>query len=235
VKQLITNSGAKEARACLRAYEHSYVNLMRPLHAAEPLWFGDVVHGGLGAWWLSPAVDERLDRAFAAIAGRIDDAFLRAKAEAMLIGYDARWRNQRYVALLIEQRFRLPLVNPITGEVSERWDVGGKVDGVVRDLDTNRVLLMEHKTASGDIRPGADYWKKLRLDSQISTYYRGVGALDVEIDGTLYDVLGKPGQIPLKATPVEARKYRRRTARSTRTSGSRTRRPTSTGTGSSRR
>jgi|GEM_PF-1241617 len=68
-------------------------------------------------------------------------------------------------------------------------------------------LVIEHKTASTDVEDGSPYWKRLRLDSQVSNYYDGARALGMPPDGVLYDVIRKPRIKPLKATPVEARKY----------------------------
>lgn len=69
------------------------------------------------------------------------------------------------------------------------------------------VFIVEHKTTSEDISPGADYWKRLRLDTQVSTYHVGARALGFMPDECLYDVVRKPQIRPLKATPEESRKY----------------------------
>lgn len=45
------------------------------------------------------------------------------------------------------------------------------------------------------------------MDGQISVYVDGAKALGHDVEGCLYDVLGKPGLKPLKATPPESRKY----------------------------
>ena len=65
--------------------------------------------------------------------------------------------------------------------------------------DVARVVV-EHKTTSADITPGSPYWRRLALDAQVSLYLGGAGAL-------LYDVIKKPSLRPLRATPVEARRY----------------------------
>ena len=61
-------------------------------------------------------------------------------------------------------------------------------------------VVVEHKTTSADITPGSPYWRRLALDAQVSLYLGGAGAL-------LYDVIKKPSLRPLRATPVEARRY----------------------------
>ena len=64
-------------------------------------------------------------------------------------------------------------------------------------------LVVEHKTTSSDITPGSSYWKRLTLDTQVSTY---LGA-EERAEGMLYDVIRKPGIKPFKATPEADRKY----------------------------
>lgn len=63
-------------------------------------------------------------------------------------------------------------------------------------------LVVEHKTTSADITPGSPYWRRLTLDTQVSTY---LGATE-GVEGMLYDVIRKPTLRPYKATPVEAQK-----------------------------
>lgn len=141
-----------------------------------------------------------------AMATATTDPFDLARAQAMIVGYDARWGGEQYEVIAVEAEFRAPLVNPESGAPSRTWTLGGKLDVLVRD-PAGRTLIVEHKTASGDVGPGSDYLKRLRLDGQVSVYYAGATALGHTVDGCLYDVLVKPGQRPLKATPPESRKY----------------------------
>ncbi len=123
------------------------------------------------------------------------DPFDLARAEAMLRGYDARWGEERYEVLAVEAEFRVPLINPETSAASRTWQRGGKIDAIVRD-PPGRVLVVEHKTASEDITPGSPYWRKLRMDGQVSGYFLGADALGFKAEACLYDVLGKPGLRP---------------------------------------
>jgi hypothetical protein len=130
------------------------------------------------------------------------DPFDLARAEAMLCGYDARWGDERYEVLAVEAEFRAPLVNPETGAASRTWQRGGKIDAIVRD-SANRILVVEHKTSTEDIAPGSPYWRKLRMDGQVSGYFLGADALGLKAEACLYDVLGKP-----KLRPYEPSKKR---------------------------
>jgi hypothetical protein len=51
------------------------------------------------------------------------------------------------------------------------------------------------------------------MDPQVSIYFGGVRALGHEPAGCIYDVIVRPDQRPLKATPVELRKYTKATAK----------------------
>lgn len=69
------------------------------------------------------------------------------------------------------------------------------------------VYVKEKKTTSEDISLGSVYWKRLKMDVQISTYIAAVRALGFNVIGVLYDVLAKPEQRPQEATPLDLRKY----------------------------
>ena len=153
-------------------------------------------------------VVNRLDAASLLPAGW--DPYVRARAEAMLAGYDAFWTLEGFEALEVERSFRLPLINPESGHPSRTWELGGTVDGIVRGAD-GRVWVLEHKTTSEDAGPGSAYRRRLAMDGQVSQYIEGAAALGYEVAGVLYDVLVKPDLRPLRATPPEQRKYTRPT------------------------
>lgn len=132
------------------------------------------------------------------------------RAEAMLIGYDARWRSEHesgaLVTVAVEQKFEAPLINPLTNAASRTYRLGGKLDCLAKQRDGH--WIVEHKTSADDISPGSDYWKRVSsLDPQISAYYLGARALGFDPVGCLYDVLAKPKLRPLIATQESARKF----------------------------
>jgi hypothetical protein len=69
------------------------------------------------------------------------------------------------------------------------------------------ILVLETKTSAEDISIGSTYWRRLRMDPQIGVYLRAAQAKGLDPYGIGYDVLGKPALRPLKATPLESRKY----------------------------
>lgn len=208
--QTLTSSRMKVARACLRLHKYEYIERYRPAREADDLRFGTLFHAGQEAWWNAwqrPA-DERLALALAAVSTEADP-FDRVRAEELLAGYHARWLEEPYEVLGVEIEFSTALRNPTTGQPSRIWVLGGKIDVVVRDLRTGDKLTVEHKTSSEDISPGSEYWRRLKLDGQVSTYHEGARALGHEVAGCLYDVAWKPAIRPLKATPRDNRKYKR--------------------------
>lgn len=203
---LLTASRLRVARKCKREHHIKYELGYRPAVDAEELFFGLLMHLLLEAWWLAVQRGQfaiALDFALAALKKASADVWDKARAEAMIRGYDARWSDeaQHYEVLGVELRFFADVVNPDTGAKSKTWREGGKLDVLLRDRRDGRVRFMEHKTSSEDLSPGSPYWAKLRMDGQVSIYFDGAKALGHEIDGCLYDVLGKPGLRP-KRVPV---------------------------------
>jgi hypothetical protein len=203
---LLTNSRLKTARACSRLDWLKYELGYRALVTVDALRFGTLLHLVLEAWWKARQ-EERLERALAALEGAEADPFDRARASALITGYHHRWIDEPYEALVLEAEFCTPLRNPATGRPSKVWQLAGKLDGAVRNTRDGRQLILEHKTASGDISPGSEYWRRLRMDGQVSAYYVGAESMGLDVSGCLYDVVGKPGIRPLKATPHASRKY----------------------------
>lgn len=196
---LLTASRLKCARQCQRLHHYKYGLGYRPTGDVHALRFGTLVHAGLEAWWKATG-DARLDAALAAVQGEADE-WDRIRAEEILRGYHYRWGAEPYETISVETAFEAELRNPGTGAASRTWRLAGKIDAIVRDLRDGRVLTVEHKTASGDISPGSEYWRRLRIDGQVSIYYEGARALGHDVEGCLYDVLGKPAQQP-KAVPL---------------------------------
>lgn len=206
--ELLTNSRLRTYRECPRKHRLMYEELWRPVREDDTLAYGTLGHLGLEAWWKAEA--DPLAAALAAVEGRARDPYQQASIEEVLRGYDARWGadRERYDVLHVEREFLAPLVNPDTWAESRTWVLGGKVDAIVRERETGRVLVVEHKFTSEDISDGSKpYWAKLAMDGQVSHYYIGAEALGAQVEGCVYDVVSKPGQRPLRATPIESRQY----------------------------
>lgn len=202
-KQLLTNSRKEVARRCAREEKLVYQDGYRPAVDPEELAFGTLVHKGLEALWraIGAGLDEqeRLRLAWAAMADERPDPFDLVKAEVMLASYIFVYSEddlKNYEVLGVELEFQAPLINPETGAESRTWQQAGKLDVLLRDRRDGLVWFMEHKTSSEDVALGTNYWKRLRIDSQVSTYFAGAAAHGYGAAGCVYDVLGKPALRP---------------------------------------
>lgn len=195
--RVLTNSEMRVFRRCQREHHFMYGLGYRPTSDVESLRFGSAIHLGLEAWWLGKGLDAAIEAATSAAA----DPYEAARLRVLLRGYDARWSSECHCVAGVEVEFRAPLINPGTGAASRTYMLGGKIDVL---LDRG---FIEHKTTAQEIGVGSTYWRKLALDSQVSTYYAGAKALGREVEGCVYDVIRKPAIRPLRATPEESRKY----------------------------
>lgn len=209
MSNILTVSRLRTWRDCRRKHRLKYLDGWRPKVEGEALRFGSLIHTGLEAWWKDDGTG-RLVAAIEAIEGRSSDAYEQVAAEELLVGYDREWgEDERYEVIAVEETFFAPLLNPETGAASRTWTLAGKLDGIVRDLTTGAVLILEHKTTVENIGDAADpYWAKLAMDAQVSHYYVGAESLGHAAEGCLYDVLLRPRLKPLKATPEASRKYK---------------------------
>jgi hypothetical protein len=217
---LLTSSRMKSYRACPRQHLYAHVRGYQPVRESEFLRFGTTIHDCTGAWWIASSSESR-DLAFNAALAQLPptmDPVQRARAQAMLMGYDAFWRDAPFEAVAVEKEFRLPLLNPETEKGRSRtWMLAGKVDAILRVTRTGEwsghwftvgdIWIRELKTTSEDASPGSPYRQRLTLDGQISQYVEGARALGYEPRGVLYDVMVKPKHDVLLATPVDQRKY----------------------------
>lgn len=191
---LITNSQLGVFKRCQREHKHAYQLAYRAIEDAEALRFGTLIHQGLEQWWLGRGIDAAIE---AGTRGAIDD-FEAQKVRVLLIGYDARWSGESYEVVAVERQFRAPLINPETGAASRTYDLGGKLDVLLRDG------IVEHKTTSEDIGVGSLYWRRLALNSQVSTYYAGAKSLGLDVQYCLYDVIKKPALRPSQVAMLDA-------------------------------
>lgn len=130
------------------------------------------------------------------------DPLIVAKARGLMIGYHHRWQHHKMEVVSVEETYHLPVVNPATGRTSRTFTQGGKFDGVVKV--GSETFLLEHKTSAEDIAdPDSTYWRRLAIDSQVSHYVMANWMKGRKVDGTLYDVLKKPGIKPRQLTKAE--------------------------------
>lgn len=122
---LLTQSAMRAYRSCPRKFQLRYVLRMRPIKKAETLTTGHSIHAALDVFRRTGGDLEAAKKAL-----ETTDLFVRAKEEAMLLGYAARWgKPTGFIA--IEKTFRIALVNPETRAASRTFSLGGRVDAIV--------------------------------------------------------------------------------------------------------
>ena len=211
---MVSTSEMRVFQRCEREHALLYTLGYKPIERAHALRVGSLVHAALESWWLWRTDSEvgRLDTALAKVAHAIReddcrvDEFDRVRVEELIRGYHAEWADEPLETIAVEAEFTTPIVDPDMGTELPGIVLGGRIDALVRDAD-GYVWVVEHKTATD---PGAGaYWARLSLDLQCSVYLIGAQALGFKPKGVLYDVIGKPKVVPLKATPIDQRKYRK--------------------------
>lgn len=197
-KQLLTNSSLTAFKTCPKKYELAYIKGIVPVQDSEPLFFGSLLHAGLEEWATRKKGDpSRVDAALVRMndiyqKSGWQDEYLLYKAFALLRGYDAVYENEPYEVVVAELQFVAPVINPETAQVSRTYDMAGKMDRLIKDAN-GRIVLLETKTTGEEIEdPASDYWRKLAIDSQVSTYYLGAEASGYKIETCIYDVIRKP-------------------------------------------
>lgn len=218
--EVVTKSRLAAYNLCSRYHDLTYNKGYRSLLPRELADWGSMVHAGLDAWWGVYKDDENplpglaLSAALTALAkyratapSITDTAF--ATAEIMLAAYDVRWAPtmHEWEVIGVEVEF----VTTVPGR--KRLRVAGKIDKLLRRRADGQVLYGEHKTTGADLSAGSTYWLSLRMDPQVSIYVGGCRELGYEPVACLYDVIVRPAQKLLKATPEADRKYTKATAK----------------------
>lgn len=123
------------------------------------------------------------------------------------MGYVWKYGGDQFETLHTEIKFDLPLIQPRTGMPLPEDEVVlvGKIDRIVRV--NGRLMVVEYKSTSQDIDSGSDFWLKLKLDTQLSTYSYAGRRMGMEVEGTYYDVWKKPGIKPKLLTQGETKKF----------------------------
>lgn len=207
-------------RTCPRLFYWEHVLYMQRVRQEGARDFGKLYHLGLEAWWReagkgdAPWVDPDASllaalRAIAEGAKHVEtDRYDQAMAEAMMVGYHARWFPIEYelVGKGVEEWFEIPMRDPDGREV-KGWTRVGKTDAFVQFADQTRPKLVEHKHTTQDVSPGSDYWSKLAIDLQPSMYVDAAVAAGYDVVAVLYDVSKKPKVTPQRETPEAEREY----------------------------
>lgn len=170
---MLTASAIKTYLDCPRKYQWAYVERIRPIKQSDALRFGSLFHSvferlDLGVEWPNVVAWVRN----AAVSEVETQQVLRLAAE-----HHRYHDGDDYEVIESEGVWQSDI-----GEVA----CTGKRDRVVI-LPDGRKAVQEYKTAGEDISPGSLYWRRLRMDIQVSMYLISSGA-----DTIIYDVTRKP-------------------------------------------
>lgn len=201
--ELLTHSRKASFRRCKRKHFYAYELLRRPRSEAPTLSFGKAWHDWLDGVWRQ--------QEFSIARASLEDPYSCEMLEIMSMGYLALYAKifDALEVLEVEREFVAPLISPKSGKPSRTFKIAGKIDAIVRERSTGDVYVVEHKTTSYSIGAADTYWRKLRLDAQISDYMIGAESLGYEPVGCIYDVARKPQIRPLKATPKDKQRRKK--------------------------
>lgn len=213
---LLTHSRVSTFRTCARKHFYSYELGVKPTGESKALRIGSVVHKALEKFWSAGGIVGALTEVDAFYATpsdwvRDEESVYEWECEhqmvrAMVDGYVRHYHFEAENALHVELEFSVP-IRPTEKRFKFRgFQFAGKIDAIVATA-TGTTAVMEHKTTSEDISPTSDYWARLNVDQQITGYMVAARHLGFEVQSVIYDVIRKPGKQPLRATPVEKRKY----------------------------
>jgi hypothetical protein len=167
---------------CNRLHYFNYRLRREPRTTAEPLLVGRRVESIIKRIWLgeSPDLSE-----------------LPPEERALCKAYPIWWRHHSLRVKRVDIQFQVQI-----GDVLYIGEFDG--DGV----DKNEEIIVELKTTSEEIGPGAAYWRRVaQVDPQVTTYLMAARAQGRKIRRVVYDVIRKTGLERAKATPLDKRKY----------------------------
>lgn len=119
----------------------------------------------------------------------------KAMARGLMRGYDARWQDQDYRTVAVEQEFELPIYEMASGLEHDTFTVAGKID--VEAEDDGQRWIVDHKTTSMDIQdPNATFWRQLAIESQVDCYLLSQHLRGIHVNGAIWDAIMKPGIRP---------------------------------------
>jgi hypothetical protein len=210
---VLTHSSESCFKTCPRKFELQYRIGLRPAHDSNALRIGNAFHEGLEVLKKGGDVTTAVGKVRDLYANESVPPWQTAEefyteeetAVTLVRAWAERWAGDHvltYVA--VELEFDLPLINPVTGRSSRTFVNRGKIDGIAKGPD-GRLLLVEHKTCGIAIDIGADYWRKLAMDAQVSRYVLAARELGYDVHGIAYDVTRKPSIKPKDVTKKDAK------------------------------
>ena len=130
--EILTVSEMKCFRRCAREHRYHYERRIRRKTSALRLLLGTYVHLLLELYWRARQAGAKPTELLPAPVPDGLPPHEVARGRAMALVYQARWNAEDVQVLGVETQFRLPLVDPATGQTSVLWRLGGKIDAAIR-------------------------------------------------------------------------------------------------------
>lgn len=132
-------------------------------------------------------------------------ALVAARCAGLLMGYHARWSQDKYRIDDVECFVESDLWNPATSRKSRSFRVAGKIDLRATHPD-GQSIIFDHKTTSSDIsKPDSTYWRQLAVQNE-ATHYMLLERLNGrKIDGAIWDVVRTTYMRPEKLCNADAK------------------------------
>lgn len=202
---LVRTSERQSFLTCRQQWYWSWVEHLRAPGTSTALFFGDLVHQALAAYYIpgrkrgpNPAGTFETIYHLSVNVERIWDPDHEEKVDLLEMGvnmlerYVEEWKeaDKEYEIIASEQNFSVPIGSILGHRV---WYVG-TVDGVWRHLQSGKIRFAEHKTAAAISRDA------LALNEQVGAYWtfaprwlrlKGILGRDEVIDGIIYNWLRK--------------------------------------------
>lgn len=199
---LLTHSATSCLATCPRKYYLSYELGVRRKVKAEALRMGSAFHLAAELVGRGLPAAEAIIRAlepYNEIPGGVDMAdweIEREKVYRLCWGYLTIYADDGLKVTQTEMPFKLPIVDPDSGQPHPVLQNAGKIDRIVVREATKSMHVFETKTTSKDLSSGSDYWERLRIDSQITRYMYAARKLGFDVVSVIYDVIRKPATEP---------------------------------------
>lgn len=163
-------------QACRQMWWWAYVEKLKPYRTKSPLFFGDLAHQALEAWYI-PGKKRGVHPA--ETFERLWLEHLRAGGEEIMVGeltcgelgvemmenYVDQWEDDEWMEVVHpEMTFQ---VNVFDKNGKYLFTYVGTIDGVIRDLRNGKIGFLEHKTGAS-LEP---FGAPLALDEQNGAYW----------------------------------------------------------------
>ena len=167
---------------CTRLHHYAYRLRREPRVTAEPLLVGRRIETIIKQLWLGETPDL---------------SELPPEERALCKTYPIWWRHHSLHVKRTDISFQVEIAGIL---------YVGEFDGDGEDKGED--IIVELKTTSEDISPGAPYWRRVaQVDPQVTTYLMAARAQGRKLRRVVYDVIRKVTLERAKATPLEKRKY----------------------------